>query len=95
MAIVLNPSFAVHPGLWLRDEFVEPQAHLVTGLAARVGVTRQALSNLLNGHSNLSATMAIRFEQAFGVSAQTLLRMQAAHDLASTRKTVEAGLVGA
>lgn len=85
MAIKLHPSFAVHPGEWLRTEFVEPYGLNVTLTAKKLGVTRQAMSNLLNGSAGLSAEMAIRFEKAFGVHADTLLRMQAAHDLAQAR----------
>ncbi|KPF73703.1 XRE family transcriptional regulator [alpha proteobacterium AAP81b] len=85
MTITLHPSFAVHPGLWLRSEIVAPHGLTVTGLAARLHVTRQALSALLNGNAGLSAEMAIRFEKAFGLQAATLLRMQAAHDLAAAR----------
>ena len=48
-------------------------------------MTRQATSSLLNGRAGLSAEMAIRFEKLFGVSADTLTRMQAAHDLARAR----------
>ena len=54
-------------------------------LAAHFGVSRQALSGLLNGHASLSAEMAIRFEKAFGVRADTLMRMQIAYDLAQAR----------
>ncbi len=43
------------------------------------------MSGLLNGRAGLSAEMAIRFEMAFGLSAETLVRMQAAHDLAQAR----------
>lgn len=85
MAIKLHPSFAVHPGKWLRTEIVEPHGLNVTVTAEKLHVTRQAMSNLLNGNSGLSAEMAIRFEKAFGVRADTLLRMQAAHDLARAR----------
>jgi len=85
MAITLHPSFAVHPGPWLRAEMVEPHGLNVTVTAERLHVTRQAMSSLLNGRSGLSADMAIRFEKAFGVRADTLLRMQAAHDLAVAR----------
>ena len=86
MAITLHPSFAVHPGEWLRAEFVEPHGLSVTAAADRLGVTRQAMSNLLNARAGLSAEMALRFEGAFGVSADTLMRMQAAHDLARARE---------
>jgi antitoxin HigA-1 len=85
MAIKISPIFAVHPGDWLRTEVVEPAGVTVTGLAQRLGVTRQALSALLNGRAGLSADMAIRFEKAFSLSADTLLRMQMAHELASAR----------
>lgn len=85
MAIKLHSSFAVHPGLWLRAEIVESHGLNVTEAAAKLHVTRQAMSNLLNGHAGLSADMAIRFEKAFGLSADTLLRMQTAHDLARAR----------
>lgn len=85
MAIKLHSSFAVHPGSWLRAELVEPHGLNVTEAAAKLHVTRQAMSNLLGGRAGLSAEMAIRFEKAFGVRADTLMRMQAAHDLARAR----------
>nr|WP_293992291.1 HigA family addiction module antitoxin [Sphingomonas sp.] len=84
-AIKLHPSFAVHPGAWLGAEMIEPHGLSVTDAAAKLRVTRQAMSNLLRGRVGLSAEMAIRFEQAFGLSADTLMRMQAAHDLAQVR----------
>lgn len=85
MAITLHSSFSVHPGSWLRTEVVEPRGISVTDLANRLGVTRQAMSGLLNARAGLSAEMAIRFEKAFGLSADTLVRMQAAHDLTLAR----------
>ena len=85
MAIKLHSSFAVHPGLWLRDEVVGPAGINVTGLADHLGVSRQSMSKLLNGHQGLSAEMAIRFEKAFSLKAETLMRMQAAHELAVAR----------
>ncbi len=85
MAITLHSSFAVHPGEWLRAEMIEPHGLSVTMTAEKLHVTRQAMSSLLNGRAGLSAEMAIRFEKAFGLRADTLLRMQAAHDLAAAR----------
>lgn len=85
MAIKLHASFAVHPGAWLRAEIVAPAGLSVTALAERLHVTRQAASNLLNGNAGLSAEMAIRFEKAFGLKADTLMQMQAAHELAEAR----------
>jgi len=98
MAIKLHSSFAVHPGAWLKTEIVEPDGLNVTVAADKLGVMRQAMSNLLNGHTGLSAEMAIRFEKAFGARADTMLRMQAAHDLARARaheKDLKVGRVAA
>lgn len=86
MVITLHPRFAVHPGEWPRTEIVEPHELSITETAARLRVTRQAMSTLLNGWAGLSAEMAIRFEKGFGVRAETMLRMQAAHDLAAARR---------
>ncbi len=85
MAIKLHASFAVHPGEWLRAEIVEPAGFNVTALADHLGVSRQSMSKLLNGRQGLSADMAIRFEKAFGLKADTLMRMEAAHALAEAR----------
>lgn len=86
MALKMHSSLAVHVGEWLKSEIVEPAGVNVTTLAAHFGVSRQALSTLLNGNAMLSADMAIRFEKAFGVRADTLLRMQTAYELAQARK---------
>lgn len=85
MPIKLHSSFAVHPGAWLRAEMIEPHGLTVTEAAAKLHVTRQAMSDLLGGRAGLSAEVAIRCEKAFGIRAETLLRMQGAHDLAQVR----------
>ncbi len=85
MALKMHSSLAVHVGGWLRTEIVAPTGMSVTALAEHFGVSRQALSMLLNGNASLSADMAIRFEKAFGVKADTLLRMQTTYDLAQAR----------
>ncbi len=85
MALKMHHSLAMHVGEWLKSEIVDPAGLSVTALAAHFGVSRQALSTLLNGNASLSADMAIRFEKAFGVKADTLLRMQTAYDLAQAR----------
>ena len=85
MAIPMSPKLAVHPGEWLRTEVVEPHGLTVAALAGHVGVGRPAMSRLLNGRAGLSAEMAVRFEKAFGLKADTLLRMQAAYELSRVR----------
>jgi antitoxin HigA-1 len=85
MGMQMHPSLLVHPGVWLVHEMVEPYGLTVTDCAAHLGVSRQNMSALLNGHASLSPMMALRFEKAFGISAETLLRMQVAYDLAQVR----------
>src|SRR3546814_5300013 len=85
MGIELHPSIFVHPGVWLMHEIVEPYEMTVTEVSQHLGVSRQNMSALLNGRAALSAMMALRFEMAFGLSADTLLRMQVAYDLAQLR----------
>ena len=85
MAIRIAAAFALHPGDWLRTEIIEAHGLNVTDAARHLGVTRQAMSNLLNARAGLSADMAIRFEKAFGVKAETMLRMQASYELAEAR----------
>jgi addiction module HigA family antidote len=85
MAITVSSAFALHPGEWLRTEIIEAHGLSVTDAARHLGVTRQAMSALLNARAGLSADMAIRFEKAFGVKADTMLRMQTAHELTQAR----------
>ena len=86
MAIKLHASFAVHPGEWLMTEIVKPCGITISDLARHLHVSRPALSAMLNGRAGLSGEMAIRFEKAFGLKADTLLRMQAAYELAHARE---------
>jgi antitoxin HigA-1 len=74
-----------HIGDFIRTEIIEAHGLSVTSGALALGVTRQALSTLLNGHSGLSPLMALRIEKAFGVKMDTLLRMQTAYEIAQAR----------
>lgn len=75
-----------HPGQFIRMEVIEPLNLTVTKAAEVLGVTRPALSTLLNGHAALSPDMALRIEKAFGPKMDTLLRMQTAYEIAETRE---------
>lgn len=76
-----------HPGVFLREEVVSPHKLSVTETARILGVTRPALSKLLNARASLSPEMALRFEKAFDLKMDTLLRMQISYDIAQVRKT--------
>jgi addiction module HigA family antidote len=75
-----------HPGEFIRTEIIAPLTLTVSAAARALGVSRPALSTLLNGRSDLSGDMALRMEKAFGVKMDTLMRMQSAWDIAQTRK---------
>jgi addiction module HigA family antidote len=75
-----------HPGKFIKSEIIQPLGLSVTAAAAALGVSRPALSTLLNGRACLSGDMALRIEKAFGVKMETLMRMQSAYDIARTRK---------
>jgi addiction module HigA family antidote len=70
----------VHPGEMLREDLLEPLGLNVSKAAAILKVSRGALSAVLNEHAALSSEMAYRFEKAFGVKTDFLLRVQARYD---------------
>jgi antitoxin HigA-1 len=75
-----------HPGEHVREDCLKPLALSVTEAARILGVTRQALNNLVNGKSAISPEMAIRLAKAFGGSAEVWLSMQMSYDLARARR---------
>ena len=75
-----------HPGGFVKSEIIGALDLSVTDAAAALGVTRPALSALLNERAQLSPEMALRIEKAFGVSMDTLMRMQNSFDIVRTRK---------
>jgi addiction module HigA family antidote len=77
-----NPA---HPGQLVRACLDE--LHLSVAEAAKgLHITRQQLHRVISGHSSVTVEMAIRFEKAFGSTADTWLRMQINYDLGQTRK---------
>ena len=70
-----------HPGELVGDNLTE-LGYSVAEAAKAIGVSRQALNNVIAGRSAISADMAIRLEKAIGSTADTWLAMQAAYDLA-------------
>jgi addiction module HigA family antidote len=75
-----------HPGELVKFECLDALGLTVTKGAEILRVSRQALSKLINGHSDISPDMAIRLEKAFGSTAETWLKMQLAYNLAQARK---------
>ncbi|MFN0194596.1 MAG: HigA family addiction module antitoxin [Aestuariivirga sp.] len=75
-----------HPGEFVRDEILAELGLSVSKAAEILGVRRATLSDLLNGKAAVSPEMALRIEKAFGMSMDTLLRMQAWFDGYQMRK---------
>jgi addiction module HigA family antidote len=71
-----------HPGEVMRELCLEPAGLSVTAAARVLGVSRKALSELLNGHSGISPEMAVRLSKAFGGSIESWLTQQMHYDLA-------------
>ena len=75
----------VHPGLLVK-ECLGDLGLTVAEAAAALHITRQQLHNIVAGRSGVTPEMAIRFEKAFGSTADTWLRMQVKYDLAQARR---------
>ena len=75
-----------HPGEIVRHECLEPLGLTVTRAAQGLGVTRQALSDLVNERAGISIEMSLRLSKAFGSTPEIWLGMQTAHDLWQARE---------
>lgn len=79
-----------HPGLSVKHDCLEPLELTVTAGAKVLGVSRKALSDLVNGHAGISPEMAVRLSKAFGGSAETWARLQLAYDMAQIMRRADA-----
>jgi addiction module HigA family antidote len=82
-----------HPGEVVRELCLEPLEISVTAAARALGVTRKALSELLNGRSGVSPAMALRLAKAFDTTAESWLNLQQQYDLWQARRTVSVSKV--
>ena len=78
-----------HPGGIVKRQCLEPLGLSVTRAARGLGVTRQALSEVVNGRTGVSVDMAIRLSKAFGSTPETWLGMQMAYDLWQARERAD------
>jgi addiction module HigA family antidote len=75
-----------HPGLVVLQECIEPLGVTITDAAAALGVTRNTLSELVNGKRGISPEMAVRLSKVFGGNEESWLVQQAQYDLAQVRR---------
>ena len=77
MSTMHNP---LHPGQIVKDALIDGANLSVTEAAQRLGISRTALSRLLNGHAGISPEMALRLSKLFGTSIETWINLQAQYD---------------
>ena len=71
----------IHPGITLREDFMEPHSLSASRLARVLGVPQNRISDILRGRRRITADTALRLARAFGVSAEFWLNLQQQHDL--------------
>ena len=87
----------IHPGVTLREDFMEPYELSANGLSKALGIPQNRISDIVRGRRGITADTALRLERAFGVSASFWLNLQSHYDLevatrntgAAIRKTVK------
>src|ERR1700693_1647230 len=75
-----------HPGTVILQECIEPLGLSITDAAAALGVSRNTLSELVNGKRGISPEMAVRLSKVFGGTEQGWVVQQAQYDLAQVRR---------
>jgi antitoxin HigA-1 len=78
LGIMYDPP---HIGEIIKEEYLTPLNITVTEAALKLGVTRKAFSELINGKTGISVKMAIKLSRAFNTSVQMWLNMQNEYDL--------------
>jgi len=77
-----------HPGLFIREVYLEPNGITGRQLSAKLGVAPSTLNRILMGTSGISPEMALRLSKALGRSPESWLIMQDNHDLWRARQSV-------
>jgi addiction module HigA family antidote len=77
----MNMHNPPHPGEVLREMWLVPIGISITEAAKRLGISRKALSELVNGHTSVSPQMAVRLSVALKTSAKVWMNMQTNYDL--------------
>ncbi len=78
-----------HPGRIIRQECLEALNLSVTEGAKALGISRNALSELINERRGISPEMAIRLAKAFGSTPETWAGLQLAYDMAQVMKRAD------
>lgn len=71
----------VHPGRILLKDYIEPLKLTRTELAEKLGVSRKAISSIVNEHKSITTDMALRLSKAFDTTPDLWLNLQKNYDL--------------
>ncbi len=82
----MNMHNPPHPGEILKEMYLEPLELTVTETAKALDITRQTLSDLVNGKSSISIYMAIRLSKAFMTSPEMWINLQFQYDLWNAKR---------
>lgn len=77
-----------HPGMTLKELYMEPLGITITSLANHLSVDRKTVSRLINGKTSLNVEMALRLSKAFDTTPELWLNLQNQYDLWSSEKTL-------
>lgn len=82
---IINP---MHPGEILNELYIKENGLSISKTAANIGISRQSLSELVNGKNGITAQTALRLSKAFNTSARYWMNLQAVYDLNKAQKSV-------
>ncbi|CAA6605160.1 Antitoxin HigA-1 [Rhodospirillaceae bacterium LM-1] len=80
-----------HPGVILKEFFLEPNNISVLAFAAEAGLSRKHLSQIVNGHAGITPDTAVRIAAVIGNTAQFWMNGQTAYDLWHAEKRLAEG----
>lgn len=76
-----------HPGVILREEFLDPLGITQVELAAHIGVPTQRINEIVNGKRGVTPETAWLLSAAFGTTPDFWVNLQSNHDLVRTKPT--------
>mgnify|MGYP000850278634 CR=1 FL=1 len=77
-----------HPGIVLKEEFLEPMGISVYALSKAIDVPRSRINEICHGRQGITASIALRLGRFFGVDPQWFMTMQAKYDLTTAAETM-------
>jgi antitoxin HigA-1 len=78
-----------HPGDLLREDVLLPLGIEVTDAAQRLGMSRTALSRVINGRAGISPDLAVRLERAGVSTARFWMNLQVNYELSQAEQRVQ------